>query len=129
MWSFVLVKQRTAYEMRISDWRSDVCSSDLAGRYYGTLGRASYATCGRHPGLVPGSNVPQALAPVDSWMPEQVRHDGVRPIKASLRDTPGRIRTGAPFPAYRGAAPSTGIRRRSSRRRLDRKSTRLNSSH
>src|SRR3546814_4616739 len=22
-------KQRTAYEMRISDWRSDVCSSDL----------------------------------------------------------------------------------------------------
>src|SRR3546814_17195203 len=92
MWSFVLVKQRTAYEMRISDWRSDVCSSDLAGRYYGTLGRASYATCGRHPGLVPGSNVPQALAPVDSWMPEQVRHAGVRPIKASVRDKPGRIR-------------------------------------
>src|SRR3546814_1828744 len=88
--------------------------------YYGTLGRASYATGGRHPGLVPGSNVPQALAPVDSWMPEQVRHDGVRPIKASLRDTPGRIRTGAPFPAYRGAAPSTGIRRRSSRRRFRR---------
>src|SRR3546814_2664486 len=25
-------KQRTAYEMRISDWSSDVCSSDLFGR-------------------------------------------------------------------------------------------------
>src|SRR3546814_17384705 len=25
-------KQKTAYEMRISDWSSDVCSSDLAGR-------------------------------------------------------------------------------------------------
>src|SRR3546814_10400730 len=25
-------KQKTAYEMRISDWISDVCSSDLAGR-------------------------------------------------------------------------------------------------
>src|SRR3546814_3110909 len=25
-----LFKQRTAYEMRISDWSSDVCSSDLA---------------------------------------------------------------------------------------------------
>src|SRR3546814_14582985 len=25
------VKQTTAYEMRISDWSSDVCSSDLAG--------------------------------------------------------------------------------------------------
>src|SRR3546814_10109344 len=24
-------KQKTAYEMRISDWSSDVCSSDLAG--------------------------------------------------------------------------------------------------
>src|SRR3546814_992049 len=25
-------KQRTAYELRISDWSSDVCSSDLLGR-------------------------------------------------------------------------------------------------
>src|SRR3546814_5617013 len=25
-------KQKTAYEMRISDWSSDVCSSDLRGR-------------------------------------------------------------------------------------------------
>src|SRR3546814_16645470 len=28
MW-FFLFKQKTAYEMRISDWSSDVCSSDL----------------------------------------------------------------------------------------------------
>src|SRR3546814_3219121 len=28
---FVFVKQKTAYEMRISDWSSDVCSSDLDG--------------------------------------------------------------------------------------------------
>src|SRR3546814_7038773 len=27
-----LFKQKTAYEMRISDWSSDVCSSDLAQR-------------------------------------------------------------------------------------------------
>src|SRR3546814_15697927 len=26
-------KQKTAYEMRISDWSSDVCSSDLQRRY------------------------------------------------------------------------------------------------
>src|SRR3546814_3321441 len=26
---FFVVKQKTAYEMRISDWSSDVCSSDL----------------------------------------------------------------------------------------------------
>src|SRR3546814_1113859 len=29
---FFLFKQKTAYEMRISDWSSDVCSSDLAPR-------------------------------------------------------------------------------------------------
>src|SRR3546814_8582533 len=30
MW-FFFFKQKTAYEMRISDWSSDVCSSDLLG--------------------------------------------------------------------------------------------------
>src|SRR3546814_4312505 len=30
-WLFFF-KQKTAYEMRISDWSSDVCSSDLKGR-------------------------------------------------------------------------------------------------
>src|SRR3546814_16563929 len=29
-WVFCFFKQKTAYEMRISDWSSDVCSSDLA---------------------------------------------------------------------------------------------------
>src|SRR3546814_15646604 len=32
---FVFFKQKTAYEMRISDWSSDVCSSDLSGRDQG----------------------------------------------------------------------------------------------
>src|SRR3546814_2751711 len=38
---FVFVKRRTAYEMRISDWSSDVCSSDLVAcnrRYLDLLG-------------------------------------------------------------------------------------------
>src|SRR3546814_20559608 len=30
---FFFFKQKTAYEMRISDWSSDVCSSDLVGRH------------------------------------------------------------------------------------------------
>src|SRR3546814_16092072 len=29
---FFFFKQKTAYEMRISDWSSDVCSSDLSDR-------------------------------------------------------------------------------------------------
>src|SRR3546814_17281879 len=31
LYSFFFFKQKTAYEMRISDWSSDVCSSDLTG--------------------------------------------------------------------------------------------------
>src|SRR3546814_15615451 len=31
MCHFLCFKQKTAYEMRISDWSSDVCSSDLLG--------------------------------------------------------------------------------------------------
>src|SRR3546814_5689543 len=30
LWHFFFFKQKTAYEMRISDWSSDVCSSDLS---------------------------------------------------------------------------------------------------
>src|SRR3546814_9846862 len=29
---FIFFKQKTAYDMRISDWSSDVCSSDLSCR-------------------------------------------------------------------------------------------------
>src|SRR3546814_4954599 len=38
MCCFFFFKQKTAYEMRISDWSSDVCSSDLAGRDTISLG-------------------------------------------------------------------------------------------
>src|SRR3546814_3720708 len=31
---FFFFKQKTAYEMRISDWSSDVCSSDLEARLH-----------------------------------------------------------------------------------------------
>src|SRR3546814_3467423 len=31
LFSFFFFKQKTAYEVRISDWSSDVCSSDLQG--------------------------------------------------------------------------------------------------
>src|SRR3546814_20598898 len=34
---FFFFKQKTAYEMRISDWSSDVCSSDLLVLVAGTL--------------------------------------------------------------------------------------------
>src|SRR3546814_5997694 len=31
LFDFIFFKQKTAYELRISDWSSDVCSSDLFG--------------------------------------------------------------------------------------------------
>src|SRR3546814_17583278 len=34
MYVFLFFKQKTAYDMRISDWSSDVCSSDLVTRKF-----------------------------------------------------------------------------------------------
>src|SRR3546814_2529344 len=44
LFNFFFFKQKTAYEMRISDWSSDVCSSDLwpfsrQNRLWGPLAR------------------------------------------------------------------------------------------
>src|SRR3546814_2585217 len=47
MWSyscFYLFKQKTAYEMRISDWSSDVCSSDLRAWFAAANGAARKKT-------------------------------------------------------------------------------------
>src|SRR3546814_3466846 len=49
---FFFFKQKTAYEMRISDWSSDVCSSDLFN-----LGQAYKL----------GRGVPADLAQAESW--------------------------------------------------------------
>src|SRR3546814_3123408 len=40
---FFFFKQKTAYEMRISDWSSDVCSSDLSCAYSDGFGLAPIA--------------------------------------------------------------------------------------
>src|SRR3546814_1859389 len=44
---FVFFKQKTAYEMRISDWSSDVCSSDRRDCPCRRRGHASAQTAGR----------------------------------------------------------------------------------
>src|SRR3546814_16906250 len=53
MWLFFFFKQKTAYEMRIRDWRSDVCSSDLLLRGGAVASRDRRAPGGplpqRHP--------------------------------------------------------------------------------
>src|SRR3546814_10286329 len=52
VWAWLLIvvvfffKQKTAYEMRISDWSSDVCSSDLRRKMIG-VGERAQARKGR----------------------------------------------------------------------------------
>src|SRR3546814_19550043 len=48
MWYVFVVKHQTAYEMRISDWSSDVCSSDLIDSRAVCILRETLA---RHDGL------------------------------------------------------------------------------
>src|SRR3546814_948421 len=52
---FCFFKQKTAYDMRISDWSSDVCSSDLASLY--------------RRGLVRATHRPTGDSPVSRWFP------------------------------------------------------------
>src|SRR3546814_5304078 len=54
-------KQKTAYEMRISDWSSDVCSSDLEGRPH-TASRCPVAPLPRCP-VAPLPRCPVAPLP------------------------------------------------------------------
>src|SRR3546814_3322595 len=60
---FFFFKQKTAYEMRISDWSSDVCSSDLQWqpdvRRIQPVAPAPYGQQGQGPG---GPQVPGQVA-------------------------------------------------------------------
>src|SRR3546814_6707378 len=55
--SFVFCKQKTAYEMRISDWSSDVCSSDLAFDIIGACNAIVDVPAALHNPLVGGDIV------------------------------------------------------------------------
>src|SRR3546814_3943549 len=67
---FLLCKQKTAYEMRISDWSSDVCSSDLRTLYDGLLQR--YKEVSAAAGITASnvSVVDEAAVPIDPSSPD-----------------------------------------------------------
>src|SRR3546814_1683968 len=77
---FFFFKQNTAYEMRISDWSSDVCSSDLP---YGST----------YPGLTPNL---QALAGDTMVVDNYYNHTA-----ATYRGLQGQMTSG--FPRYGGS--------------------------
>src|SRR3546814_3365332 len=62
--TFFFVKQKTAYEMRISDWSSDVCSSDL-GRHCAAF-RSARRTSASRPAPSPRSSSAAATAALAS---------------------------------------------------------------
>src|SRR3546814_3417353 len=104
--------QKTAYEMRISDWSSDVCSSDLLGFAAHLLHEVQQAQAQR-------LEVPAAVAE------RRLRHQLGRPgAGEGLVEHPfgGGLRR---FAVRQGAA----VRRIQGAPAGDRKSTRLNSSH
>src|SRR3546814_7110997 len=125
---FVFFKQKRAYETRISDWSSDVCSSDLhVGRY------AQRSTQRCHIAL------PSRLATMEPQRSNLIEFERIArseaqhrlPIKNGIAfgflDELARIRRKLPFDPTRIRAVC--IFRLFARRRADRKRTRLNSSH
>src|SRR3546814_6676801 len=106
---FFLFKQKTAYEMRISDWSSDVCSSDL---HDGVAGGASLRLPPRQPHRRPGGAAPRRRAE----------------RRPALDDGRGGHARGA-APGSRAAAPTDRQGGQPAGRNRDRKSTRLNSSN
>src|SRR3546814_865344 len=81
---FFLFKQKTAYEMRISDWSSDVCSSDLRTRHpcreRRRIGRAATSNDDEHPTQSPAKpplETPACMPPIRAEM-RMWRHPFVR---------------------------------------------------
>src|SRR3546814_4948622 len=79
---FFFFKQKTAYEMRISDWSSDVCSSDLRNvgvraRLAGHADVTLVGECG---------DGPSALAALQSQSPDLVFIDVEMPGLSGLEE-------------------------------------------
>src|SRR3546814_2409588 len=62
---FFFFNQKTAYEMRISDWSSDVCSSDLRRRHPPACRRPAHDHTGAagSPDTVPARTAPAPRSP------------------------------------------------------------------
>src|SRR3546814_919479 len=86
---FFFFKQKTAYEMRISDWSSDVCSSDLC--------------CSRSTGVIPDPEKPGT-----SWPPITTRHFS----RGASARAPLPSRTARPLDSSSRAGGSTSAKRR-----------------
>src|SRR3546814_13253142 len=82
---FFCFKQKTAYEMRISDWSSDVCSSDLCQVSLEALSAAELRGALAAPALAP--NAPCRLGAIAVPTPALPWHMAQRAAKVLLPAT------------------------------------------
>src|SRR3546814_5507078 len=85
-------KQKTAYEMRISDWSSDVCSSDLRiGRQAGVNEEpATFLTLGLLGGMGPAATL-DFLGKLQAFTPAKSDQDHIRVITDINRSEERRV--------------------------------------
>src|SRR3546814_7578779 len=119
-------KQKTAYEMRISDWSSDVCSSDLAAHAVGVaVDAAPGHDVARHArGLAGRRPDHECLAPLHAA-------DGERAAEpAAFAGQLVRVRVGHELHPREAVGLEEALAAgKAGEGGADRKSTRLNSSH
>src|SRR3546814_8433776 len=80
---FFCFKQKTAYELRISDWSSDVCSSDLAPLVGGIGGHPRVARAGTL--AVAAASLAAIVAVFGAIAPRAVRSEERRVGKECVR--------------------------------------------
>src|SRR3546814_15747883 len=111
---FFFFKQKTAYEMRISDWSSDVCSSDLRcaklaiepGPYIGPVGGVAPTYAPDAPRKVGNRcGCRSGLRPRRSALLQATARNVVRQVPQPPRPEQHRERTGLGFsPEHRKAS-------------------------
>src|SRR3546814_3216532 len=90
---FFFFKQKTAYEMRISDWSSDVCSSDLCFR------GCRATSCNTFPEMLHGRLGVDPVLEAGEWArcsPGTCR-SGVWGVHVSNNEPPGSRRAGSRY--------------------------------
>src|SRR3546814_20938845 len=85
---FFFFKQKTAYEMRISDWSSDVCSSDL-----GTAEQDMTAAVGKGSTIGEIARNDPAVGPVGLTEVQRALHPGELGVENEVDDTGDSIGT------------------------------------
>src|SRR3546814_2690207 len=85
---FFFFKQKTAYEMRISDWSSDVCSSDLVLQAHVLHGLGQVQRLGRIRRLGPAMGDVAERAAAGADLPQD--HEGRGAVAEALVDVRAR---------------------------------------